>query len=319
MSSLTEELYPVANSAQSLNAVKDIFCGSVAGSIAKFAEYPFDTIKVRLQSQPNTAPPRYAGPLDCLRQSLAHDGIRGMYRGVSAPLFGAAAEMASIFCSYAIAQDIIKKTFYPNDTHLPLSALVTCGAISGAVTSLVLNPIELLKCKMQVQSTAGATLQGPGALIANIYRHHGILGFWYGQTGTLLREVGGTAAYFGAYESVSAGFRSWGKRGPDDALPVYQRMLAGASAGMSYNFLFYPADTIKSTMQTEVVPERIPGAGAAGGARVPQRSFRTVGTQIWHAHGVKGFYRGCGLTVCRSAPASALIFTIYETLRDVVA
>lgn len=80
-------------------ALKDICFGSLAGIAGKFVEYPFDTVKVRLQSQPDHLPLRYTGPVDCFRQSLAQDGFLGIYRGISAPLFGAAVETSSLFFS----------------------------------------------------------------------------------------------------------------------------------------------------------------------------------------------------------------------------
>lgn len=201
----------------------------------------------------------------------------------------------------------------PNRDPLPLSALVGCGAASGAFTSLLLTPVELIKCKMQVPiETRGTVISRPGpfTLIAAVYRHHGIMGFWHGQMGTLIREMGGSAAWFGSYEGVTIAFRKMahGKRNlksEEGSLPIYQQMLAGAVAGMSYNFLFYPADTIKSRMQTGEVL-------AATGAR---QTFWGVGKATWNQHGLKGLYRGCGITVARSAPSSALIFTIYEALR----
>ena len=65
--------------------------------VGKVIEFPFDTVKVRLQSQPDTRPLRYSGPIDCIRQSIAQDGIRGLYRGISPPLVGAAAENSALF------------------------------------------------------------------------------------------------------------------------------------------------------------------------------------------------------------------------------
>ena len=156
----------------------------------------------------------------------------------------------------------------------------------------------------------------PGALqlIASVYRHHGLGGFWHGQMGTLLRETGGSAAWFGGYEAVSLFFHKLARQNrsaakvmdDNDVLPVYQQMIAGAVAGMSYNFLFYPADTIKSRMQTEEVATLVDGR---------RRTFLSVGRALWHQHGIKGMYRGCGVTVFRSAPSSALIFSIYEWLK----
>ena len=299
-----------------MEALKDISCGSIAGIIGKTIEYPFDTVKVRLQSQPDTLPLRYQGPLDCFRQSLRVEGVTGLYRGISAPLVGAAIETSSLFFSYRIAQNALQATILPPTTHdpLPLSALIASGGASGAFTSLLLTPIELVKCQMQVPLSS-ARIQGPGPLsiIASIFRHHGILGFWHGQLGTLIRETGGSAAWFGSYEGVSALFRKYNSRESlpiaqatiHDPLPLYQQMLAGATAGVSYNFIFFPADTIKSRMQTEEVSN--------GG--LVRKTFWSSGKALWQQQGIKGMYRGCGITVGRAAPSSAFIFAVYEGLR----
>lgn len=306
---------------QSIEAVKDITFGSIAGIIGKTIEYPFDTVKVRLQSQPSALPLLYTGPLDCIKQSLRSEGIPGLYRGISAPLVGAAIETSSLFFSYRIAQDILlatvpglreKKT---REGKLPLNTLVTCGAMSGAFTSLLLTPIELVKCQMQVPLSS-STLRGPGpiSIISSVLQHHGVFGFWHGQLGTLIRETGGSAAWFGSYEAVSTLFRTYNARTASSTpitkenaatLSLHQLLLAGATAGVSYNFVFFPADTIKSRMQTEEVnPDK-------GG----RATFWASGKSLWQQQGLRGMYRGCGITVARAAPSSAFIFAIYEGLR----
>lgn len=337
------DVLPSSN--QGLEALKDITFGSVshhyssldvpvaskakkvrlthwrdqtAGIIGKLIEYPFDTVKVRLQSQPNRNPPMYIGPIDCFRQSFRSDGFGGLYRGISAPLFGAAIETSSLFFSYRLAQNALQATLLPSTggQPLPLGALAFCGAVSGAFTSLLLTPIELVKCKMQVP-VASTSPYGPRplSLIASVYRHQGFLGFWRGQLGTLIRETGGSAAWFGSYETVTALFRRF-RPPPTDStgllcaapsLPLWQQMLAGATAGMSYNFVFYPADTIKSRMQTEDISRLTRGA---------RETFWAVGKELWREQGLKGLYRGCGITVARSAPSSAFIFAVYEGLRE---
>lgn len=190
--------------------------------------------------------------------------------------------------------------------------------MSGAFTSLLLTPIELVKCKIQVPGTSHHGRPGMFSIIASIYRTQGIAGFWRGQMGTLFRETGGSAAWFGSYEGVSAALRKYNAEktqtatqedGDKASLPIHQQMFAGAIAGMSYNFAFFPADTIKSRMQTEDI-------SALAGKRL---SFWSVGRAIWTQHGLRGLYRGCGITVARAAPSSALIFTMYETLRSTFA
>ncbi len=312
---------------QGIEAFKDIAFGSISGVLGKFIEYPFDTVKVRLQSQSTSPDPatRFNGPLDAFAKAWrSPDGpIKNLYRGISAPLVGAAIETSSLFFSYRVAQDLLVSlapAYNSRDSNgkldLPFSALLACGAFSGAFTSILLTPIELIKCKMQVPSppsSFAASLDnsaqkapGPLALIRTIFRTQGLLGFWHGQLGTLIRETGGSAAWFGSYEGIKLGFLKYDKTLHSiDEVKVWQQMLAGATAGMAYNFVFYPADTIKSRMQTEETKH-------TGQARM---TFMKTGTELWRQQGLRGFYRGCGITVFRAAPSSAIIFSIYEALR----
>jgi len=144
-------------------------------------------------------------------------------------------------------------------------------------------------------------------LIRTIFRTQGLLGFWHGQLGTLIRETGGSAAWFGSYEGVKMLFlRSDTSVSHVSDVKVWQQMCAGAIAGMSYNFVFYPADTIKSRMQTSTTE-------VVAGER--KMTFLRTGRELWREQGYRGFYRGCGITVFRAAPSSAIIFSIYEALR----
>ncbi|AEO53574.1 hypothetical protein MYCTH_2295092 [Thermothelomyces thermophilus ATCC 42464] len=319
-----------------LDAVEDILYGSIAGVVGKYIEYPFDTVKVRLQSQPDHLPLQYKGPLDCFRQSVRADGFLGLYRGISAPLVGAALENSSLFFWERLGRAAIYASGYsPRDQPLPLSALWITGAFSGTMTSFVLTPVELVKCKIQVPreadngsgsgsgsgsggggSAAKAAPLRPISVIRDIWRHQGLRGFWHGQLGTLIRESGGCAAWFGSKETVTKLMREWNVRAARteeerararqaDALPLWQQAVAGASAGMSYNFLFFPADTVKSRMQTTPL----------GGSAAQQRTFAGEAAALWNQAGLKGFYRGCGITVLRSVPSSAFIFMVYDGLK----
>ncbi|KAL8909352.1 MAG: hypothetical protein Q9171_005071 [Xanthocarpia ochracea] len=310
-----------------IEAARDIASGSVAGGFGKLIEYPFDTVKVRLQSQPH--PPIYTGPLDCFRQSLhaPEGGLRSLYRGISAPLLGAAVETSSLFFSYALAKSAFRAAIpslpQEKSEKLPLDVLLACGAISGAVTSLLLTPIELVKCKLQypvATPTDGISRtqksHGPMSVIASVFRNHGILGFWRGQLGTLIRETGGSSAWFGSYEAVNIMLRNRRHRhgeisdtniAKQPPAPFHHQLLAGACAGVAYNFVFFPADTIKSRMQTEDL-------GTSSGKNQVQSTFWRTGVELWRQQGLRGLYRGCGITVVRAAPSSAVIFAIYEAL-----
>src|SRR3981189_1820243 len=69
------------------------------------------------------------------------------------------AENATLFFTYNRAQDFFKssKLFLTPSGDISLSGLVVAGGISGACTSYVLTPIELVKCKLQVQNVGSYT------------------------------------------------------------------------------------------------------------------------------------------------------------------
>ncbi|KAI0313329.1 mitochondrial carrier domain-containing protein [Amylostereum chailletii] len=304
-----------------VRAAKDITFGSIAGMVSKVLEHPFDLTKVRLQTQVLDATARFNGPLDCLAQTYKNEGIRGLYRGLPAPVVGAMAENATLFLAYGELQNAVRAVEgVPLGQSLSLPQLAIAAAGAGAITSFVLTPVELVKCKMQVQmligsplpsaTSASATamaLPGPFEIIRDVLRSSGLRGMWLGHTGTLIRETGGGAAWFSTKEFVASHLLA--RHSPDAPreLAAWESAVSGACAGAMFNLVLFPADTVKSTMQTEA--ELRPGT--QGG-----RSFLAVGRELWRAQGLRGLYAGCGITIARSIPSSAIIFWIYDGLRQ---
>jgi ornithine carrier protein len=180
--------------------------------------------------------------------------------------------------------------------------------------------VQMLSAGALAGAASGAlprvrNLQGPLSILASVVHTNGVRGLWLGQTGTLLRESGGSAAWFTTNEFVSGlliarhekerGFpaRSLSKKD----LEPWELGLSGACAGIAYNVSLFPADTIKSAMQTEEeLRPRGPG--------VPRPTFAGTFVDMYKAQGVRGLYAGLGVTVARSAPSSAMIFLIYDGL-----
>ena len=196
----------------------------------------------------------------------------------------------------------------------PLPLPPSSAAPTGAAGS-----IRQFSTRAGSTSTALPPPEGPLKLVLSTIRQNGIRGLWLGQIGTLFRETGGSAAWFTAYNISSAFFLERQQRAEANLaaaegrqerrltkgdLPVVQLMLSGALAGMSYNVVLFPADSVKSAMQTR----------AELNPHLPREGFWPTAGRIWRTRGVKGMYAGCGLTVARAAPSSALIFLIYESL-----
>ncbi|KPV77631.1 uncharacterized protein RHOBADRAFT_51459 [Rhodotorula graminis WP1] len=350
---------PAPAPAASRPAWKDVSYGSAAGIVSKLFEHPLDLTKVRLQSQPLDRAARYSGPWDCIVQTYRNEGVKAFWRGVSMPVAGAMAENATLFVVYNQTQALLQHLYPPshpstpsNPAPLSIWQTATAAAVAGAAVSFVLTPVELVKCKMQVSNIAAegfaasraahavagaahapatraipssfvrptpAPMPGAISVTRSILREYGVRGLWLGQTGTLIRETGGDAAWFTTFELVSRWFIerrvARGEVSPKDGgrvtkgdLSAFELMTAGAGAGIMYNVVLFPADCIKSTIQTE---DELRGKGEVKG---PRRGFVQVGRDIYSARGIRGLYNGCGITALRAAPSSALIFYIYSRL-----
>ena len=275
------------------------------------------------------------------------------------------AENSCLFLSYNELQNLIRwSTQIPQHRDLSLPQVTLAAAGAGALTSFALSvffsdgeraethermfnsfflrtPIELVKCKMQVQMLVApppsvspipaaqfsgtiphtpqvAKLPGPIEVLKTVIRTTGLRGLWLGQTGTLIRETGGSAAWFGSKEFTAGLLLSYrSKKHPElvadgrqltkKDLLLWESALSGASAGILYNLALFPADTVKSTIQTE--EELRPRAKGA-----PRPTFFGTLNQLYVKQGLKGLYAGCGITIARSVPSSGLIFLIYDGL-----
>jgi mitochondrial ornithine carrier protein len=190
------------------------------------------------------------------------------------------------------------------------------------------TPIELVKCKMQVQMLVvppvgipRKKLPGPISLLVSVIRNTGLRGLWLGHTGTFIRETGGTAAWFGTKEYVASlllSRRSLHRNSADTQLRPWESALSGACAGAAFNLALFPADTVKSTMQTEeeLRPKSTTTVRGLDSSSIPRKAtFAGTFMALYRAQGIRGLYAGCGITVARSIPSSAIIFLTYDGLK----
>eukprot|EP00937_MAST-01D_sp_MAST-1D-sp2_P001568 g1568.t1 len=283
----------------------DFLAGTVGGFAGKLVDYPFDTVKVLLQTQnvgtsaesAAAAQPRYTGAIDCLVKTVRSKGFLGLYKGLASPLIGSMAENAVLFAAYGQFQAMLRGK---EKRELSLFDMALAGAGAGAVVSFVLTPVELIKCRLQVQQSVSKEFRayaGPIDCIVKTVKQEGIAGGLYkGNTSMLLREIPGNFAWYGVYEGVCAHYVPEG--GTKDDLSPMVNMGAGAASGVAYWTAFYPADTVKSQIQTN--PE------------FAQQSILGTFNTIYRRSGISGLYSGWGITVARAAPAHGIIFLCYE-------
>ncbi|KAK1303848.1 Mitochondrial carnitine/acylcarnitine carrier-like protein [Acorus calamus] len=290
--------------------LKDLTAGTVGGAAQLIVGHPFDTIKVKLQSQPAPLPgqlPKYAGAMDAVKQTIAAEGPGGLYKGMGVPLATVAAFNAVLFSVRGQMESLLR-----SEPGIPLTVnqQVICGAGAGVAVSFLACPTELIKCRLQAQSalavagpSSGAVKYGgPMDVAKHVLRcEGGVRGLYKGLVPTLAREVPGNAAMFGVYEALKQYFAG----GTDtSSLGRGSLIAAGGLAGASFWASVYPTDVVKSVMQVD--DYRNPKFSGSIDA------FR----KILASEGVKGLYRGFGPAMGRSVPANAACFLAYEVTRS---
>lgn len=275
---------------------REIAYGSTAGICGKLVEYPFDTIKVRLQLSPHF---RSSSTLQAIKETYVNEGIvRGFYRGLRAPLVGACLETAVLFLSYRWALNQYKARVAPLTDDVSIVVKSAAGGFSGFMAAFVLTPVELVKCRLQVQNVGVGTQPSHlyGAVIRSVIKNDGVFGLWKGLYSTIVREIGGTAIWFTTYEGCIEYFSR------NRPLSTTDYLVSGALAGIAFNLSMFPVDTIKSNIQVD---------GRQGMVGTTLRLMASPG-------GFRNLYHGLGITLVRAAPANALIFWTYETAKGIV-
>jgi len=289
-------------------AIKDFTAGSVGGILQCLSGHPLDTVKVRLQTQPTTVPLKYNGAMDCIKKTIAEEGMLGLYKGVQSPLIGVALMNSALFFSYGQAQSLIRKD--PNQ-ELTIPQLYMCGTVVGIAVTFVESPVDLFKSQMQVQYEAGkgGQLTQKYANFTDcaktIIKNHGIRGMYQGLGSTFLRDIPGNAIYFGVYESVR---RAFAKGEKVDTLPGWKVLMAGGISGTAYWICAFPFDVVKSSIQAD------------SPAPSQRRYHGIIDTfkKVHAADGFRGFWKGFTPCIIRSFPANAVCFFGYEYTRKLI-
>lgn len=266
-------------------AWKGFVAGGVGGMSLVAAGYPLDLAKVRLQTST-----QYTGFIHVLRSSFQREGLRGWYRGMSAPLVGVVPTFAINFWAYdqgvLLLHDMLG---LHEDQRLPVRYSGIAGSLAGIPTVLVMVPTERLKVVMQAPATRARGFANPIEAVGSLYRSGGVASLYRGASANFLRLAIGSQVYFPVFEGVSQALASPGQR-PGPAAVV----LAGGLAGMAHWTIGFPFDTVKSRIQSS-------RTGTYSGLA---DCFRKLVAEL----GVRGLYRGLRPALVRAFPANGACF-----------
>jgi solute carrier family 25 carnitine/acylcarnitine transporter 20/29 len=289
--------------------LQDLTAGTIGGCAGIIAGQPLDTVKVRMQTQ-DKANIIFRSPVDCFVKTAKLEGPRALFKGMTSPLVGNAPMQALTFGAYGNMRRILEGVFPIPERQLkvreppPYFHLCSAGCWAGLAQCVIASPVELVKCKLQIQrdaTIAGVTPRytGPWDCLRQSIRSNGLLsGMFRGWWPTFWRDCPSYGIYFGVFEFLKHHLTPKDL----DAKPSMSVLLfAGAVTGVMTWASTYPFDVCKSIVQT--LPEGTPKE---------QVRMSYVFSTNYRKHGYRFFLEGLGVTLVRAIPANAVTLMVYE-------
>jgi solute carrier family 25 carnitine/acylcarnitine transporter 20/29 len=277
------------------DTVKSFLSGGAGGMSLVFVGHPLDTLKVKLQAAPKG---QYAGMLDCAKQTIKADGVRGLYAGMTAPIIGITPIFAVYFMGFDWGKDIAAWGEGCAKADVSTAGIMFAGGFSAVPGTVLMVPGERLKVMLQTD-TAGK-YSGTLDCARQVIKEEGVIGGMYkGTSLCFMRDCPGSVAYYGAYELLK---RALAPKDGGAQLSVAATLTAGGLAGCANWIVAVPPDVLKTRFQTSPVG-RYPGG------------MRQILAELIKEEGITGIYKGLGPAMIRAFPANAACFLGMEVSR----
>ncbi|XP_008293498.1 solute carrier family 25 member 45 [Stegastes partitus] len=251
-------------------------------------------VLVRLQAQS-----AYKGIFHCVAKTYAHEGLHGFFRGMAFPMLTTGIINSVVFGCYSNAFAYLTQSqrsersqgYRGYNAHI-----FTAGCFAGLVQVLACAPIDLVKVRLQGQTSADR-YRGPLHCVAVILKEDGPRGLFRGGLALALRDIPCYGLYFLPYEVVKNTLTESGREPGTFAI-----LTAGGLAGVITWAFATPMDVVKARLQ-------MTGAGGrhySGVLHCMRVSVREEGVRV--------FFKGFLLNSVRAFPVNAVTFLSYESL-----
>ena len=140
-----------------------------------------ETVKVKFIHDQNSANPKYKGFFHGVREIVKHDGLGGVYKGLTATIIKQGSNQAIRFFVMESMKAEYRK-FKGKDVNAQVPVLMTglFGLIAGAASVFGNTPVDVVKTRMQgleatkYKNTLDCAVQimkheGPKALVTFLY------------------------------------------------------------------------------------------------------------------------------------------------------
>jgi len=297
----------------STRATAETVAGAVAGGSARFVVAPLDVLKIRMQVQIESnnlvgfgSKGHYTGLAQAAARIIREEGVIALWRGTVPALLlwmpYTAIQFGSLGAFTRVAESRGLDVKHPTVTF-------ALGAAAGAAATATTYPLDLLRTVMAAQGEPRAyrSFLEAGAAIV---QKGGIRGLYAGMPPTLCEIIPCAGVQFSAFAMCKRlTQRVLGEREvPAGSVDFASGLFAGAAARAAV----HPLDVIKKRVQIAGIP-RHPRYGAPVSAAYRQSSLKCA-RLILAKEGILGFYKGLLPGLLKAAPASAITFTVYNAV-----
>ncbi|KFD55594.1 hypothetical protein M514_03646 [Trichuris suis] len=217
-----------------------LMAGAAAGTMEHCLFFPLDSVKTRVQSLCHCPEQNCRTPVAGLISMVRREGFLRPLRGISAVVTGAAPAHAFYFTIYEKV-----KLFLTGGRlgHHPF-AYGAAGAMATVVHDAIMNPVEVVKQRMQVWASP---FRNSMECARCVFNREGICAFYRSYSTQLLLNIPFQSVHFVTYEF-------WQELlNPNHKYSPASHVLSGALAGGLAAAVTTPLDACKTALNTQQV------------------------------------------------------------------
>lgn len=315
---------------RAMEAVKQLFCGGMAGSLAKTVTAPLSRLAILFQvhSMVTTKDnrPKFAMSLTGgMKKIVEREGILSLWKGNGTSVLHRFPYSAINFYMYENMLDVmtgIQRPEEDEDTHFGQTqtdpsafSRFVAGAIAGTTACISCYPLDLIRTRLTTSLPGQEHYKGIVDSMTKIVSEEGVAGLYSGLGPTLLVAVPNFAISYTVYGTLKEyaldddlfyNLRKVDVESGEETLGFRLTLMCGASSGMLSTLVTFPFDTVRRRMQIQnlhIAPEN-----------------RLTGRQqimnLLRIEGIRGIYRGLTPELLKVVPMVGTMFVGYEFLKD---
>lgn len=186
--------------------VRHTISGGLGGAFGMALSTPFDVIRTRLIAQDEQR--GYSSVYGACRHIYKHEGIRGLFRGLTPSIMQIAPLAAIQFGTYNFLVEKCISRFKIDSP--PRVFILGAGLLSGIIAKTCVYPLDLTKKRLQIQQfqhnrqTFGQNITTNGMFdcIVQTVSKEGLLGLYKGLTPSIVKAGAMSGFYFFFYEEM---------------------------------------------------------------------------------------------------------------------